>query len=36
MLLELKEKASERDYFARVKEIKDIERWYAGLGSGRE
>ena len=36
MLLELKEKGSERDYFTRVKGLKDIEHWYGNLGSDRE
>ena len=36
MLLELKEKGSERDYFAGVKELKDIEYWYGSLGSERK
>ena len=36
MLLELKEKGTERDYFARVKELKDIEHWYGNLGSDRK
>jgi methylisocitrate lyase len=36
MLLELKEKGSERDYFARVKELGDIESWYRRLGSERK
>jgi methylisocitrate lyase len=36
MLLELREKGTERDYFARVKEIDDIERWYRSLGSERK
>jgi methylisocitrate lyase len=36
MLLELKEKGSERDYFARLKEFKDIEHWYNNLGYEQE
>jgi len=36
MLLELKEKGSERDYFTRVKELKDIEHWYSTLASERK
>src|SRR5713226_6622356 len=36
MLLELKEKGSERDYFTRVKKLKDIEHWYSNLGSERK
>lgn len=36
MLLTLKEKGSERDYFARVKDLKDIEHWYGNLGSERK
>ena len=36
MLLELKEKGSERDYFTRVKELKDIEHWYSNLASERK
>ena len=36
MLLELKEKGSERDYFARIKGLKDLERWYGNLGSERK
>jgi methylisocitrate lyase len=36
MLLELREKGTERDYFARVKELGDIERWYRRLGSERK
>lgn len=36
MLLDLRERGTERDYFARVKELAEIERWYRGVGSERQ
>ena len=36
MLLELKDKGTERDYFNRQKDVQEVERWYRDLNMRRE
>jgi methylisocitrate lyase len=36
MLLELKDKGTERDYFNRQKDVQEVERWYRDLDMRRE
>ena len=36
MLLELKDKGTERDYFNRQKDFQEVERWYRDLDMRRQ
>jgi len=36
MLLELKDKGTERDYFSRQKDVREVERWYRDLDMRRQ